>query len=145
MRLFPLKQLTMACALAVTAAVPAVAANVTVTGAWFRTLPGGLPAAGYFTLKNADAKPIALIGASAAGCGQLQLHMTHDMGGMKHMMEVTKIDIPAGGSFVFATGGYHLMCMEPKLTTASTVPVTLRFSDGSSVTASFDVRAAGKR
>lgn len=121
----------------------AAAAPAGVSDGWFRTLPGNLPAAGYFTLRNDGKAAIVLTAAKSPACGSLMLHMTHNMNGMMHMMEVERVEIPAGGSVKFATGGYHLMCMEPKLKAGSTVPVTLHFADGSDITADFAVRTAG--
>lgn len=120
----------------------AEAAPVSVADSWFRALPGKLPAAGYFTLSNRSSHPVALTGAQSPGCGMLMLHMTHNMGGMMHMMEVGQVEVPAGGSVKFAPGGYHLMCTNPtpQLTPGASLPVTLRFSDGSQVTTPFAVR-----
>ncbi len=128
-------------------ATAAEAGPVTVTEAWFRALPSQLPAAGYFTLSNSGASPVALTGAQSPGCGMLMLHMTHNMGGMTHMMEVRQVEVPAGGSVRFAPGGYHLMCTDPTaaLTPGASLPVTLRFSDGSQLATVFAVRdATGK-
>lgn len=123
-------------------AAGAQAAAVEVSDGWFRTLPGSLPAAGYFTIKNNSAKAVALTAAQSQGCGSLMLHMTHNMNGMMHMMEVTQVEVPAGGSVKFATGGYHLMCMDPKLKAGIAVPVILSFADGTKITSSFTVRSA---
>jgi periplasmic copper chaperone A len=132
-------------ALAACAALPAQAGNATVSDAWFRALPGKLPAGGYFVLKNSGSKPLTLIGAQSPACGTLMLHMTHQMGGMSHMMAVDSVEVPAHGTFAFAPGGYHLMCMEPALKQGTTVPVTLKFAGGETLQASFQVRsAAGK-
>lgn len=126
-------------------AAGAQAAPVEITDGWFRILPGALPAAGYFTLKNNGAKPVSLTGAQSQGCGSLMLHMTHNMSGMVHMMEVAQVEVPAGRTVKFATGGYHLMCNGPKLKTGTTVPVTLRFGDGTQISAPFAVRAANNQ
>jgi len=133
------------CLLTVAAlAMAAEAASVTVTGQWFRALPGKLPAAGYFTLHNNGRTAVALTGAQSPGCGMLMLHMTHNMGGMMQMMEMGQVEVPAGGSVSFAPGGYHLMCTEPTpaLKPGASLPVTLRFSDGSQISANFAVRTA---
>ena len=133
--------LLMASALAPAAA----AAPVSITGAWFRALPGTLPAAGYLTLTNTGSRGLALLGAQSPACGSLELHMTHAMEGMVHMMAVANVDLPPGTAVRFAPGGLHLMCNAPKLQPGTNVPVTLRFSDGSQTTAAFAVRnAAGK-
>lgn len=124
----------------------AAVAAPSISNAWIRAMPGALPAGGYFTLANPDSKPVTLIAAQSPACGSLMLHMTHNMSGMVHMMPVEKVDVPAGGSFEFKPGGYHLMCMEPKaLKPGTSVPVSLKFADGSTVTVSFAVKnATGK-
>jgi Uncharacterized protein conserved in bacteria len=116
-----------------------------VQDSWFRVLPGKLPAAGYFVLKN-NGPATALTGASSPVCGSLLLHMTHQMNGMMHMMEVASVAVPAGASVTFATGGYHLMCVDPKpaLKPGATAAVTLTFEGGATTTANFAVKAAGK-
>lgn len=125
-------------------AIACAASNpATVSNAWIRTVPGTAPAGGYFTLSNPAAKPLTLIGASSAACGSTELHMTHKMGTMMHMMEVAKVDVPAKGKFDFAPGGYHIMCMEPKaLKPGSTIDVTLQFDDGTHLTVPFAVKSA---
>ena len=126
-------------------AASAAAAPV-VTGGWIRALPGNVPAGGYFTLTNPGKTSIALTGAASPACGTAMLHMTHEMNGMAAMMMVDKVDVPAGGKIEFKPGGYHIMCLEPKgLKPGTSVPVTLHFGDGTSVTASFAVKnATGK-
>lgn len=130
--------------LAAAVVMPAQAADPTVTNAWFRALPNNLPAAGYFTLKNAGPKTVSLTGADSAACGMLMLHKTEQMGGMNHMSMVDSVDVPAGGTLSFAPGGYHLMCMDPTaaLKPGATVPVTLKFSDGTMVKTEFPVKSA---
>jgi periplasmic copper chaperone A len=123
---------------------PALAGSPTISNGWFRALPGNLPAAGYFTLKNNGAKAIALTGADTPACGMLMLHKTENMGGMNHMSMVDRVDVPAGGSVAFAPGGYHLMCMDakPALKPGATVAVTLKFDDGTTAKADFAVKTA---
>lgn len=119
------------------------AADVTVTGGWLRALPGHLPAAGYFVLRNTGSRELSLTGASSPVCGMLMLHKSNSDNGMANMMDMDSVAIPAGGSVTFAPGGLHLMCMDPKrLKPGSVVPVTLQFSTGKAVTATFVVRNA---
>jgi periplasmic copper chaperone A len=129
-------------ALAAVAALPAQAGDTTISDAWFRALPGKLPAGGYFILKNFGPQPLTLIGAQSPACGTLMLHMTHQMGGMNHMMPVDSVEAPAHGTLAFAPGGYHLMCMEPMLKPGTTVRVTLKFAGGRALQADFQVRGA---
>jgi len=126
-------------------AAAATAAPI-VSNAWLRALPGTSPAAGYFTLANTGTTPITLTGAASPACGSAMLHMTHNMDGMVHMMMVASVVVPAGGKVEFAPGGYHVMCMEPKnLKPGTSVPVTLQFSGGATLTVPFAVRSATGR
>ncbi len=126
------------------AAMPAQAAGPTVSNAWFRALPSNLPAAGYFSIKNASTKTMSLTGAASTACGMLMLHKTEQMGGMNHMSMIDSVDVPAGGTISFAPCGYHLMCMNPTaaLKAGATVPVTLKFADGTTLKADFAVKSA---
>jgi hypothetical protein len=127
-------------------AAPAIAADVTVSNAWFRALPSGQPAGGYFTMKNRGA-PTELVAAESAACGMLMLHRSVSSGGMSRMGDVKSVSVPPGGTVSFAPGGYHLMCMSPgaAMTPGKTVPVTLVFSDGSKAHANFVVKNAAGR
>lgn len=124
--------------------MPASAAGLSVSGAWFRTLPEGLPAAGYFSLHNAGAAPAGLTGARSSACGVLMLHQSSEEGGMSRMRDVASVPVPAGGTLVFAPGGYHLMCMHPgaDMSPGKSVDVTLIMAGGESVEAPFAVRTA---
>jgi len=123
---------------------PALAAQVQVRNAWMRSLPGGLPAAGYFEMTNMGKNQVALTGAQSPLCGMLMLHKSSERGGMGRMEDVARVEIPAGGKIAFAPGGYHLMCMNPSsaLRPGAKASVVLRFSDGTGVTVTFSVRNA---
>ncbi len=123
-------------------ATPAFAAPVTVSDAWFRSLPAGVPAGGYFTAHNASRHPLAITGAASPACGTLMLHRSSAKGGMSSMDMVDKVALPAGGEAKFAPGGFHLMCLQPKMKIGGVVTVTVNLSDGSSVAAPFNVRDA---
>jgi hypothetical protein len=122
----------------------ALAGPVDVTGAWFRALPGHLPAGGYFTAANTTTSDIAITGAQSNACGMLMLHQSQNKGGMSGMDMLEKVNIPAGGKIRFAPGGYHLMCTDPtsKLKVGARVPVVLDLSNGVRVVVAFTVRDA---
>ncbi len=126
------------------AASAAGAGPVDVTDAWFRALPGGLPAGGYFTATNTTRSDIAITGAQAAACGMIMLHQSKSGGGMAGMQMVDKVTVPAGGSINFAPGGYHLMCTDPRpeMKPGAKVPVVLTLSNGTGVAVAFAVRDA---
>jgi copper(I)-binding protein len=111
---------------------------------WVRTIIPSRPAAGYFTLVNKTTKPAELVGASSPACGTLMLHQSVNQSGIEKMLMVKSITVPAGGQVKFAPGGYHLMCMQPTpaVTPGHSMPVTLRFQDGSTITANFPIHGA---
>ncbi len=118
------------------------AGPVSVGGGWFRYLLAQIPAGGYMTLRNAGNAPAVLTGASSPACGSLMLHRTESGGGTDRMVSVDRVTVPAHGSLRFAPGGYHLMCMQPRMHPHETVPVTLTFADGSRTTTAFTVFGA---
>lgn len=124
--------------------LPASAARLRVTDGWFRALPEGLPAAGYFTLHNDGTQTVSLTGAESKACGMLMLHQSSEQGRMSRMRDVTSVPVPPGASVRFAPGGYHLMCMHPtaEMKPGASVAVTFEFSDGARSTAPFAVRNA---
>ncbi len=121
---------------------PAWAAPFEISDAWFRALPGKLPAGGYFTADNTTSHAIAITGARSDACGMLMLHQSASRGGMSAMDMVAEVKVPPGGQVKFAPGGYHLMCTDPRpaMKIGARVGVLLDLSDGSAVAVAFAVR-----
>jgi copper(I)-binding protein len=130
-------------AIILAAALPVMAhaANVTVSKPWMRFLLPSIPAAGYMVLQNNGNNNEILTGASSPACSSLMLHESKDESGMAMMMDVPSVVIPAHGSVTFAPGGYHLMCMNPKMKVGDNIPVTLTLK--SNVTLSFSAKVYG--
>ncbi|MBS0279809.1 MAG: copper chaperone PCu(A)C [Proteobacteria bacterium] len=129
------------------AALAAPAAPLRIEAPWMRALPGTVPAGGYFVLHNDGKAQVTLTGAQSPACGMLMLHLSENNGGMSSMRHVDSIDVAPGGVLEFKQGSYHLMCMQPgpAIKPGASVPVTLSFKDGATVTANFPVRdATGK-
>ena len=65
------------------------------------------------------------------------------MGGMMTMVEVDKVEIPAGGTVEFKPGGYHIMFMElaGTFTAGQTIDLTLTFANAGPITVKAEVRA----
>ncbi|HET6183172.1 MAG TPA: copper chaperone PCu(A)C [Acetobacteraceae bacterium] len=121
------------------------ASPVAVTDGWFRYITPQVPAGGYMRLQNTSQAPAALVGAASPACGMVMLHRTETQNGAEAMRMVEAVAVPPNQSVVFAPGGYHLMCMEPRMKPGQRVPMTLRFKDGQQVTTQFAVYgAAGK-
>lgn len=130
-----------------TAALAAPAAPLRIEAPWMRALPGTVPAGGYFVLHNDGKAQVTLTGAQSPACGMLMLHLSENNGGMSSMRHVDSIDVAPGGVLEFKQGSYHLMCMQPgpAIKPGASVPVTLSFKDGATLTANFPVRdATGK-
>jgi periplasmic copper chaperone A len=115
------------------------------SGAYMQTTIPSRPAAGYFTLKNDSDADRVLVGASSPGCGSVMLHKSESVGGVEKMLPVDSVPVPSHQSVTFAPGGFHLMCMSPaeSMKPGTSVPVTLTFEGGVSLTSAFPVRAAG--
>ncbi|MDE2120924.1 MAG: copper chaperone PCu(A)C [Betaproteobacteria bacterium] len=131
-----------ACAFAPGAFAAGPKAPVRVSDAWIRWLPAGLPAGGYMRLHNDGAHMVALIGASSADYGEVMVHHSEMKNGTMHMLPVEKVEIPAHGDQMFQPGGYHIMLMHPRKPVApgQQVPITLKFSDGTTLEVPFEVR-----
>jgi len=138
-------RVALAAALLTATGTAAFAAGVRIEKPWMRLIIKARPAAGYFTLHNGTGKTVTLTGASSSACGMTMLHETKEVNGVAKMMHVMAIKVPAGGKLTFQPGGYHIMCMKPKdsMVVGKSVPVTLKFADGQTLTAKFAVTGAG--
>ncbi|WP_042264215.1 copper chaperone PCu(A)C [Paraburkholderia heleia] len=120
---------------------------VTVSGCWIRSMPGDTPSGGYFSLMNISDNPVDLVGVSTAAFGMSMLHQTQSSGSTSKMVMLEKATVPANGTLAFAPGGYHVMFekSEKPLAVGSTIPVTFKFSDGSTVQVPCAVKDAAGR
>lgn len=123
----------------------ASAAGLTIEKPWMRLIVKARPAAGYFTVMNDTDTSVALTGAASPACGMLMLHQSVEENGVGKMLPVKSVTVPAHGRISFAPGGYHLMCMQPQssMGVGKSVPVTLKFAHGQTLTADFPVKGAG--
>jgi periplasmic copper chaperone A len=123
----------------------ASAAGITIEKPWMRLVIKARPAGGYFTLHNDTDAAVELTAASSSACGMVMLHQTKEVNGIEKMLPVKSITVPAHGTFSFHPGGYHIMCMKPQssMVIGKNVPVILKFGDGKSVIAQFQVTGPG--
>jgi periplasmic copper chaperone A len=121
---------------------PAFSGSVRVENAWLRWLPAGVPSAGYLTLINDGDTAVALIAAESADFREVTIHRSVEHAGTMTMEQVQEISIGPHSRVDFAAQGYHLMLMNPvrPIDTQAQVSITLRFRDGSSQPAHFQVR-----
>ena len=122
--------------------VGAWAADLNVSDAWIRVLPGGAPAGGYFFLHNGARQPIVLVSARSAAFGHVMMHKSVEEGGLSRMLPVERVEVPAGGKVTFAPGAFHLMLMQPnrKVAVGDRIKITLEFAGGQKLTTEFQVR-----
>jgi periplasmic copper chaperone A len=118
-----------------------------VSGAYMQTTIPSRPAAGYLTLKNNGDVDRVLVEASSPGCESIMMHKSELVDGMAKMLMADSIPVPAHQSVTFAPGGFHLMCLSPaeSMKPGISVPVTLTFEGGISLTSNFAVRSAGAK
>jgi copper(I)-binding protein len=85
-------------------------------------------AAAYLTLRNSGGAD-RLVGASCECAGMVMTHQTVVTDGVSRMVHEASVDVPAGGSVVFAPGGRHLMLtgVTAPIRAGSEVTITLRF------------------
>jgi periplasmic copper chaperone A len=123
----------------------AATSSAAITNGWIRWLPGGIAMAGYATIVNTGAKPVAVVGARSAAFGDVSLHQTVRTGTQVEMRPVERLTVPAHATVVFETAGYHLMLSAPKrpVEPGSSVPISLLLHGGETLTAQFDVRNPG--
>ncbi|MCU7843691.1 MAG: copper chaperone PCu(A)C [Candidatus Thiodiazotropha sp. (ex Monitilora ramsayi)] len=126
-----------------TAMAQTAADGVAIADAYVRAVPPGQPnSASFMSVKNNSGTHHALVSGSSPAAEAVELH-THTMeGGMMRMRQVEKIDLPAGESVDLKPGGLHVMMigLKQKLIPGESVPLTLKFEDGSEVMIDAPVR-----
>ncbi len=114
------------------AAIPAFAADITVSDAYVRSsTPTSVTGAAFLTLMNTGSEDDRLIAATSDRATRVELH-THkqDANGVMRMMEVEEgFPVPAGGMHMLKRGGDHIMFMglNAPLEQDTEIPVTLTF------------------
>jgi len=116
-------------------------ANLTVENGMLRVVTIHRPAAGFFDLVNNGTQDQTLVGASSPVCKNAMLHQSKLVDGVMKMQPVKEITVTPGTTLSFAPGGYHIMCMHPVagIKSKKTVPVTLKFKNGTTLQATFKV------
>lgn len=131
--------LTMAIAWPLSAAEP----GIKVQDPWVRVTFGqSKVTAGYMTLLDQSGKGASLVGLEMGDGMKAEIHETVADGAMVKMRMVKAIEIPAGGKAELTPAGGHIMIMGLKgpLKVGDTLPMKLKFADGSEMMAYFAVR-----
>lgn len=109
-------------------------AELTIENGHVRAMPPGQPnTAAFLHVTNHGKENVRLVDVSTPVSKKAEYH-SHTKGenGMMRMAKEPHIDIPAGETFIFKTGGYHIMIMGLKkpLLPNQTVNITLKDSNG---------------
>lgn len=111
--------------------------SVTIADSWAKATDPDAPLAdsmsGVFgTLENTTGEDLTITGVSSEVAGLVELHEVVD--GVMREIEGDVV-IPAGGTYELAPGANHIMLMDlgTELLPGDEVPITLTFSDGSSL------------
>ncbi|MDB5455083.1 MAG: hypothetical protein JWP92_668 [Caulobacter sp.] len=133
-----MRRLVLATLAALAFAPAALAADVRVDGIeirhpWTRPAAAGFNGVGYLTLANVGTKSIKLVTAESPAAKTVTLHQSRMAGGVMSMAPVTGgLTVAPGASVAFAPGGYHLMLIGLKQSSAvgGKIPLTLVFEGG---------------
>ncbi|MFY9315407.1 MAG: copper chaperone PCu(A)C [Burkholderiales bacterium] len=129
-------------------AAPAAIAGVVIDDPWAAaTPPGASVGGGYFVVRNTDAVPDRLIGASSPFAERVEMHVSSSEGGVMRMRQHESLAVPANGRLELTPGGAHLMLIGLKLPLkqGDIVPLTLRFERAGDVKTELRVGKLGAR
>lgn len=106
--------------------------------------PGKDTAAAYFELKN-EGSDNRLLSVSSPISDAVEIHNHIEENGVMKMRRVDGVDVKAGGTVVFKPGSFHIMMFKVNLPeTQEDVPLTLTYSDGTSVTLIAPIEGRGE-
>ncbi len=123
------------------------AAQISLVSGHVRALPPTVPnTAAYFTLKN-QGDEIKIISASTPIAKEAQLHTLIEEDGVVKMRQVPNYVLTAHSKFKLSPSGNHIMILGLKqpLKVGQLVPLTLKFSDGTSNTITLPVEKVDKQ
>ena len=88
-------------------------AQITIESPSVRAMPPGQPnTAAFMEMFNTSDKPVRLVKLSTNVADKAEFHSHEkDNNGVMRMRKESHVDIPANGSFVFESGGHHIMIM----------------------------------
>ena len=120
-------------------------AQTTVKDAWVRGTVAGQKATGLFA-QISSAGGGKLVSASSPVAGTVEIHEMAMDGSVMKMRAVPAVELPAGKTVDFKSGGYHLMLLDLKqeLKPGETVPVTLVVEGAGGQRESVEIKAPVK-
>ncbi|TWO18239.1 copper chaperone PCu(A)C [Campylobacter hyointestinalis] len=118
------------------AAVFAFGADIDVNDAFVKaTMPNAQNSAAFMSITNNTDQNISLVSASNSVSKFTELHTHVSENGMKKMIQIPQIDIPAKSSAQLKPGGLHIMMigLSKAINPGDKVDITLNFSNGKSI------------
>ncbi len=106
-------------------------------------IPGQDKTVAYMDVQNRTPSAVTLVGASSEAVRAMEIHTTRMDDGMMRMRRLQQVEIPAGETVRFETGGRHLMLFGVKSLDPELV-VELEFADGSTQSVTFEQIAPGE-
>ena len=98
---------------------------VVIDGVIVTSPAAGMPmAAGFFELENRSGQALRITSVSSPQYESVEMHRTVVTDGVSRMREIPALQVDAGETVVFESGGNHLMLMGP---VGDTETVTLNF------------------
>jgi copper(I)-binding protein len=97
---------------------------------------------GYFTIRSDKDDRIVSVSSPAADSIEIHASVTH--GDNVSMQRLEGLDLPAGKTVKFESGGMHLMVFAPRVPEgALTFPITIELQSGATPTTRFSVTTGG--
>ena len=98
--------------------------------------------AGYFTIRSA--KDDRIVAVSSPAADSIEIHTSVTDGGNVSMQRLDGVELPAGKTVKFESGGMHLMVFSPRLPSGElTFPITIELQSGAKSTTMFRVITGG--
>lgn len=119
------------------------AGRLEASAAWIRAAPpGSMMLAGYVSLRNSGDAPLTVVGADSAAFRSVSMHESLEENGVVRMHPLGKFAIAPGESVTFASGGKHLMLVQPlrQLKSGDAVRIHIATESGEGASADFTVR-----
>ena len=107
-----------------------------------RTPMAGRPTAGYFDFNYNYKVPDRIIAVASPVFKRVEMHDSVADGGMKKMVKLDTLELPAKSSVKFTPGGKHLMLFDPTkvLKAGELIKVTFVFAERDPIDVSFEVK-----
>ena len=136
---------SLAVAASIALALPAFAADVSVSGAWVRGTVAGQKTTGAF-MQLSSPVDTTLVAVTSPAAKIAEVHEMKMDGGMMKMRAASRMAIPAGKPVDLKPGGYHIMLvgLVAPLKDGDSVPLKLTFEDKAGSKQTVDVTAVVK-